>query len=436
MMTLPLVQRPRIVTVHTLTHVAITTLAFPRAFARGVVRGRSIRALRARMSSPNAKRARTDVKEPSSSKAPADSSSNGWLAALHAERCARRGIDAGVSVQEAERNRANERARAIATTVLGGGGRAETRRATDVARQRRANSTSAKTSDEAETREHDAGDLRLLTYNVWFGDVAQAARLEALGKVIAECDPHVLCLQEVTPQSLFALRAHEWWSEYVVGPKPQLQEYFSVVLFKREIGSELVRRDQHPFANSKMGRCLDIVSYVRCPLSGTNFAVGSSHLESYISSNRTSAQERRVQIEECFSRLNKHANAIFMGDTNWDDKDGDVPVPEGWRDAWLELRPDEPGFTYDARKNDMLRGYLQKRLDRAFVKLKHFDVKNIEMVGTQPIPGVTYHKTVSNRGKSEIIELPVLPSDHFGLLLTLRGKSRRLDEDNDAVDLT
>ena len=87
----------------------------------------------------------------------------------------------------------------------------------------------------------------------------------------------------------------------------------------------------------------------------------------------------------------------------------------------------------------MLRGYLRKRLDRAFVKLKHFDVKSIEMVGTQPIPGVTYHKTVSNRGKAEIIELPVVPSDHFGLLLTLRG-SKQAETDGDdqkgVVDLT
>ena len=62
------------------------------------------------------------------------------------------------------------------------------------------------------------------------------------------------------------------------------------------------------------------------------------------------------------------------------------------------------------------------------------------MLGRDPIPVVTYHKTVSNRGKAQILELPVVPSDHFGLLLTLRGKARKLDErggnDIETVDLT
>ena len=346
-----------------------------------------------------------------------------------------------MSARDAERVRASERARAIASATLGEDGRASAS-ALETLRARRDRAAEAAARARVGVKTED-GDLRLLTYNVWFGDVATSARLEALGKVIAECDPHVLCLQEVTPQSMFALRAQEWWDGYVVGPKPPLQEYFSMMLFKRELGGELVRRDQHAFRNSQMGRYLDVVSYMRCPHSGVNFAVGSSHLESYINANRTSANERRVQIAECFSHLNKHPNAIFMGDTNWDDKDGAVKTPEGWRDAWLELRPDDPGYTYDAKKNAMLRGYLQKRLDRAFVKLKHFEVKKIEMVGTEPIPDVTYHKTVSNRGKAEILELPVLPSDHFGLLLTLRGKARKLVEETekrfevaDAVDLT
>jgi tyrosyl-DNA phosphodiesterase 2 len=283
-------------------------------------------------------------------------------------------------------------------------------------------------------------DMRLLTYNIWFGDVAPAERLEALGKVIAECDPHVLCLQEVTPQAMFVLRAQTWWDQYIIGPPPALQQYFSMMMFKRTVSSAVIRREKHEFRNSIMGRYLDIVSYMRDPVSKANFALGTSHLESYINARQTSAEERRVQIAECFSWLNKYPNAIFMGDTNWDDKDGTVPMPDGWRDAWLETRPEDPGYTYDAKRNAMLRGYLQKRLDRAFVKLKDFDVKTIEMVGTTPIPGVTYHKTISNRGNSELIELPVVPSDHFGLLLTITPKAKKASVDStamvDSVDLT
>ena len=46
-----------------------------------------------------------------------------------------------------------------------------------------------------------------------------------------------------------------------------------------------------------------------------------------------------------------------------------------------------------------------------------FRVVSIEMIGTQPIDGVTYVKEV--KGKPN--RLPVLPSDHFGLLLVVES---------------
>ena len=358
---------------------------------------------------------------------------NSLLASLHAERMKRRGIEVAPAV-EADAVRHRDMARAITTAPSGAAASPKT-----LARIR-----SQRLHAEAEARAAYEpvsvgmrGDIRLLTYNIWFADVAMSARLEALGRVIRECDPHVLCLQEVTPQTVSVLRAQPWFDDYVMGPAPHLQDYFSMMMFKRGVKSELVKREKHVFRNSQMGRYLDVTSYMRDPHSGAHLAVGTSHLESYINSTRTSANERRVQIQECFSVMNKHPNAVFMGDTNWDDKDGDVPMPSDWCDAWLDKRPGDPGFTYDAKTNDMLRGYLQKRLDRAFVKLRDFDVRAIEMVGKQPIPGVTYHKTVSNRGKSQLVELPVLPSDHYGLLLTLRAKTAKTKADvpsGDAVE--
>jgi len=394
---------------------------------------------------PEAKRARTmvtaaagadDDLKPTTTADAAKPLDNSFLASLHAERMRRRGLDVPVSASTMDgdrREKNRDLARAIATHAAGSKATPET--LDELRTKRREAETAARAA--YETVNVESGDVRLLTYNVWFGDVATVERLEALGAVITECDPHVLCLQEVTPQALFVLRDQEWWEKYSVGPSPPLQDYFSLMLFKRTVSGPLVKREKYPFRNSRMGRYLDVVSYMRDPTSKASLAVGSSHLESYINPRETSAEERRVQIAECFSWLNKHGNAVFMGDTNWDDKDGDVPMPEGWCDAWLELRPGDPGYTYDAKSNEMLRGYLRKRLDRAFVKLKDFDLKRIEMVGTKPIPGVTYRKTVSNRGKSEIVELPVVPSDHFGLLLTLRAKKRSEPKPEvDAVDLT
>ena len=81
-------------------------------------------------------------------------------------------------------------------------------------------------------------------------------------------------------------------------------------------------------------------------------------------------------------------------------------------DIWKEIHPNDPGYTYDAQRNAMLgkpRG-LRLRLDRAFAKLNSWKVESIEKVGTVAIPD-TIHD-----GK------PVLPSDHYGLLVKLGRK--------------
>jgi hypothetical protein len=63
---------------------------------------------------------------------------------------------------------------------------------------------------------------------------------------------------------------------------------------------------------------------------------------------------------------------------------------------------------------------LQKRLDRLFCHLRDFEAQSIEMVGTELIPGLSYAKERKVKGKVQTTMLPVLPSDHFGLLLKLK----------------
>lgn len=60
----------------------------------------------------------------------------------------------------------------------------------------------------------------------------------------------------------------------------------------------------------------------------------------------------------------------------------------------------------------MLRkGGLRLRLDRALCRLDRCKVHSIEMIGKEAIPGVEHD------------ERPVLPSDHYGLLLKLKLKT-------------
>lgn len=74
------------------------------------------------------------------------------------------------------------------------------------------------------------------------------------------------------------------------------------------------------------------------------------------------------------------------------------------------MHPTDPGLTYDPKANPMLnpKSKIRRRLDRAFCRLTHWRLAGMELVGQQALPGGLRHE-----GR------PVLPSDHFGLLLRL-----------------
>jgi tyrosyl-DNA phosphodiesterase 2 len=276
--------------------------------------------------------------------------------------------------------------------------------------------------------EKPSSDLIVLSYNVWFReDLELQARLEAIGDVILEHRPHIVFFQEVTEDIYKIFQRASWWKSYDCSVKPGLaaqRAYFCMQLSKLPVFSFR----QSPFRNSVMGRelCLAELDAGK----GARLLVATSHLESPCPApptwNQMFSPERVVQAKEAMSILKDFPNVVFGGDMNWDDKkDGPPPLPAGWIDAWLHLRPGQDGFTYDTKANRMLSGQrsLRKRLDRMFCRLRDFEAVSIEMVGTEAIPDLTYSKEKKVKGQVQMITLPVLPSDHFGLLLKLCRKS-------------
>lgn len=165
------------------------------------------------------------------------------------------------------------------------------------------------------------------------------------------------------------------------------------------------------FENSTMGRELCVVE-IDAGANKKLFAA-TSHLESPTPLEMNS-MKRVAQANEALRLLNSAPNVIFGGDMNWDElSDGPFPLLGGWQDAWSALRPGEDGWTFDTRSNRMLKGNrpLWKRLDRFICKLQDFKMENVSIIGTDAIPGISYY----NKRK----ELPVLPSDHYGLVLTI-----------------
>ncbi|GMN36350.1 hypothetical protein TIFTF001_005947 [Ficus carica] len=266
--------------------------------------------------------------------------------------------------------------------------------------------------------------LKILSYNVWFReDLELQKRMKALGDLIELHSPEVICFQEVTPNIYAIFQQSSWWRVYDCSVSNQTafsRPYFCILLSKLPVKSFSCR----PFVNSIMGRelCVAEIEVQK----GQLLIVATSHLESPCPGPPTWDQmfskERVEQAAEALNFLKKNENVVFGGDMNWDDKlDGQFPLPDGWNDAWAKLRPAENGWTYDTKSNQMLSGNrtLQKRLDRLVCKLHDFKISGIEMIGMEEIPGISYIKEKKVKKEIKRLELPVLPSDHYGLLLTI-----------------
>jgi len=262
--------------------------------------------------------------------------------------------------------------------------------------------------------------LRLLTYNVWFADVAQEERMASIGRCISAHSPHVVCLQEVTPALERMLYASGSWSrDYAISPAPRDMAYYTLLAVRRPLAAGVVFR-RTPFGGSRMAR--DVTSAV-LSLNGGQFVVATSHLESFMSPAETGSRQRVAQLASALSELDRGAppDALFAGDLNWDDReDGAMALPAGWADAWPKLRPRDLGFTYDSTANAMLLGGMRKRLDRVLFKGGRWQLAGIEMVGQEALPGVFYEKCTRGGGSKR---LPVTNSDHFGLLCTCSFQS-------------
>jgi len=264
--------------------------------------------------------------------------------------------------------------------------------------------------------------VSILTYNVWFKEeLALRERMQGIADVIEQAAyPDFLLFQEVTPLIVQLWREMPWWSRYsCCAPPPHNAPYFTLLLLKTDSVTLHGQASRVPFNTSQMGR--DVV-YAQTSVLGHPLLVGTSHLESPVLPQSDFSEERRRQQQLAIKVLSAvgsgQQDTVYAGDLNWtEQRDGPLHLPEGWCDAWAEVRPGEKGYTYDSRANAMLLGFLQIRMDRFLTHVGQcFEMTGMEMVGTKPVGKATYVHPKSAK------VLPVLPSDHFGVLLTLKLK--------------
>ena len=231
----------------------------------------------------------------------------------------------------------------------------------------------------------------LSTWNVWFDRHKREERNHALLAELERHRPHVMLFQEVTPPFIRAIQATEWLREgyWLSGVE---HNEIGVVMMARVRCHELVFHS----LTSQMGRRLLVGDFA------ARIKVAGAHFES----NRGSGETRAIQFSQALEILERAPAAVLAGDFNSSAADPESETLTGRaRDAWSALHSDQPGFTIDSERNEMLRkqapqNRVQARIDRLLClgKVRPLD---IQLLGTEPFSGQDF------------------PSDHFGLLARL-----------------
>ncbi|XP_020256744.1 uncharacterized protein LOC109833477 isoform X1 [Asparagus officinalis] len=234
--------------------------------------------------------------------------------------------------------------------------------------------------------------------------------MKAIDRLVQNYLPDIILFQEVTPEIYKIFEKCNWWGFYrsSVEPEKATRKCFCLVLSRLQVKKFFYNR----FENTWKG--LSVAKVVTAEKK--KLIVATCHLKRPTPPEMNSI-ERVSHAKQALDSVKNARNVIIGGDMNWnEDSDGPFPLLDQWNDAWPVLRPSEDGWTYDTESNGMLhhKGELQRRLDRFVCKLQDFDMFSIKRIGMEKIHGVRHRIKGTN--------LPVFPSDHYGLLLTICPK--------------
>lgn len=238
--------------------------------------------------------------------------------------------------------------------------------------------------------ESTAGQIRILTFNVWFAEIEMWDRYRTILDLCYEAKADVICFQEVTlsfiramssyqnnrslprkDPSLFNFNIDDYLCSDPLRDGKTLQYGYGVLMLVKKSLSPTFRF--HDFECSDMGRKLLVADLQLVAGDSTNpipLEVGTVHLESL-----GFPHLRRKQLEIC-AKVLTGKNSILCGDFNfcsWANyRPPHTPLENNvlhevlptYSDIWLNLRPGELGYTHDYKKNSVIQNKEQMRLDR------------------------------------------------------------------------
>lgn len=303
-------------------------------------------------------------------------------------------------------------------------------------------------------------ELKVMTFNIWFADYFLVARTLHIAAMLVDLQPDVVCLQEVRGDTFNILRRHKQLQElYQCSAPPRGSSYF-VCMMVRKAHRAVFK--EYPL-ESTMGRtlltCQLYASQGDQPqtaemLTTPDLMIATSHFES-LDSKRTRRKQLEVasEVVQCFPD-----RWLLCGDFNFcsyqnyrgnspNDLENDMlqKVLPPHRDVWSHLHPlqgdDDAlrGYTFDSTRNENINHHERMRYDRVVVSSSdaHVSPLEISLIGTEPLSATLLEQFPEEvptlqlpanrrRGGGGGMVIPpgsppvVLPSDHFGLLCSVK----------------
>ncbi|KAJ7123747.1 hypothetical protein C8R44DRAFT_875908 [Mycena epipterygia] len=244
-------------------------------------------------------------------------------------------------------------------------------------------------------------NVSVATYNVLHDDLFPTPeRLPAVIQTILSSDADIICLQEVTDDSLAPILS----SLSISSRFPYSNRHPSIVL---ENERNILILSRFPFSWSKLdvgGKHKPAILASFTNSTGGHLIVAAVHLTagrtgSYLSQKTAEMSSLVSHLQENYSK----ADWIIAGDTNWPETEHSTPADELFEDAGLTV---PHGPTYDPDKNHLASVTVRhstepQRYDRIYVKREgDWSVAETRLFGDGPDPA----------------------SDHYGLCVALRPR--------------
>jgi len=230
-----------------------------------------------------------------------------------------------------------------------------------------------------------AAPMRFLSLNVYGKDLSNITeRSMAIFAMIEEANADVIALQEVEDWFLEIMAQQKWARSY------HASDFGSghapgglLILSKMPLSSVAYYEKTQPgqVEVDQRGRLLA----VKPDAGHHNLMIAATTLD------WRTPQSRGDSLDYIFSILNSTTDVVLMGDFNFDY--GSQPetshIPDKFKDVWLQLRPERPGFTWDPIHNNYahLSDPMSRpsRVDRVFVASDYVSLNKISKIGSADV---------------------------------------------------